>query len=98
MPRRTECLRWPSCEPAKKHQPGDGNRTTGGAHRDPSHRPARQQAEGDATEMQTAGGDDEACRISERIGARRKLRAMRMAVEDREGANNKSRDPQRWPR
>ena len=83
-----------SCEPAEKHQPGDGNRATGGAHRDPSRRPARQQAEGDAAEMQTAGGDDEACRIGQRVGAGRKLGAVRMAVEDRERADDDARDPQ----
>ena len=43
--------------------------------------------------MQTAGGDDEACRIGQRIGAGRKLGAMRMAVEDRERADDERRRP-----
>ena len=44
----TRRLRRHSCEPAEKHQPGDGDRAAGRAHRDPSRGPARQQAEGDA--------------------------------------------------
>ncbi len=57
-------------------------------------RPLRQKAEADTGEMKQARGNHKAERIGDSIGAFRQFGAMRMAVEDREDADEDRGDPQ----
>ena len=73
-----------SSHAAQEGDAGERDRAARRAHREASGRPARQQTEADAGEVQQAGRDHEADRIGDRIGAGRKFGAVGMAVEDRE--------------
>ena len=80
----------PACQESDADERDEAAR---GPHRDLSHGPARQQPERDAGEMQQSGGDHEPDRIGDRIGARGQFGAVRMAVKDRERADQHRRDP-----
>ena len=77
---------------------GDGDHATRRANRHLSRLPFGRKAECDANQVQQARADDEAGGIGDRVGGRRQLRSVRVAVEDGEGADDDRRDPQRRPR